>query len=370
MSRIVPQFVRKLNPPVPENLEVVRLTPPGRGAVASILLHGPGAVAVFTENWRGPRLTDEADRPYIEKPIFGRFRISDANDSESEVYEEIVVHLPEPDAVEIHCHGGSAVVTAIESIFCRQGAAIRNFLDGFGPAKTQADRAFRLLPFAPTERTFQILLDQVNGALERERQEIRELSKEERRLRFRRWRENARWGRHLVEPFHVVLAGPANAGKSRLFNAILGFQRAIVDSQAGTTRDVVSAKTALDGFPVTFHDTAGFREIERETGLEAEHDLERQGIERSAAWITRADLVLWVVDATVPETEPVIAIPGDRLIRCQNKIDLLAEMSPSDDSDVLRVSAMTETGIDRLLDRIIRRLVPRVPEPLEAVPVF
>ncbi len=361
-ENIVPQFARKLNPPLPENLEVVRLTPSGRGAVAVVLLHGSGALAVFAQNWRGPRLTDEAGRPRLDMPIFGRFRIPGQNGTEPDIFEEVVVHLPEFDAVEIHCHGGAAVVAAIESVLNSQGAEIRNPLDGFEPAKTQAERAFRLLPFAPTERTFQILLDQVNGALERERQEIRTLSNAEKRLRFQRWRENARLGRHLVEPFHVVLAGPTNAGKSRLLNAILGFQRAIVDGQAGTTRDVVSAQAVLEGFPVMFHDTAGFRETE--------HDLERQGMERSADWLARADLVLWIVDATEPKAGPPVAISHNRVLHCLNKMDLLTDMPPIErDGGVLRVSAATQMGVDQLLERAIRHLVPRIPEPLEAVPV-
>lgn len=358
MSRIVPQFSEKLNPPRPEKLEVLRLTPPGRGAVATILLHGPGALETFAVNWIGPALTDAAGRPIAEHPLFGRFRIQEAAGAEPEILEEVIVHLPEPDAVEIHCHGGAAVISAIEAIFCGRGATVGNL--AVKTARTQRDRARRLLPLAPTERTFQILLDQFNGALERERREIRSLSPEEKRCRFQRWRENARLGRHLVEPFHIALAGPVNAGKSRLLNAILGFQRAIVDGQAGTTRDVVSAQAVLEGFPVQFHDTAGFRETD--------HELERQGIERSADRLASADLVLWIVDATEPEAvKPPVTVPGQLLV-CHNKIDLLAE-KPPDDADAIWISAAEEQGINPLLERIIRQLIPRLPEPLEAVPL-
>jgi tRNA modification GTPase len=98
-----------------------------------------------------------------------------------------------------------------------------------------------------------------------------------------------RAGRRLVTGSSVVLRGPVNAGKSTLFNALLGHSRAIVSAQAGTTRDVVSETLSWQGLSVTLNDTAG-------VGTAADA-IEEEGIERGGAAAQRADLVLAVRDA-------------------------------------------------------------------------
>ena len=96
-------------------------------------------------------------------------------------------------------------------------------------------------------------------------------------------------GRHLTRPWQVVLTGPPNTGKSSLLNAILGYSRAIVDPTAGTTRDVVTAVTALDGWPVEISDTAGIRATNAA--------VEQAGIRLAEQRIADADLVVLVLDA-------------------------------------------------------------------------
>lgn len=335
-----------------KKLHVVRLTPPGRGAVAVLLLDGPGALDVFEKYWTGPK-------PDPNRPVFGNFRLGNSNR-----FEQVVVHGTTPDSIEIHSHGGPAVVRAIESTLVHEGAEPEDWIEFYCSKGGHRQIALSLLPFAPTLRTAQILLDQYNGALEREIAEIDRLcresaiSEDELEHRRARFQENARLARHLVEPFRVVLAGGTNAGKSSLLNAILGFQRAIVDPTPGTTRDVVSGRTALDGFPVELFDTAGFRETD--------HDLERQGIERSSKSLEDADLVVWVVDPTVPEHEQPEIPDVPNLLLCRNKVDLIR----SESFDTLQVSALTGEGIEELLYEISRRLVPRPPEPLEAVSLY
>src|SRR5262249_42285045 len=101
-------------------------------------------------------------------------------------------------------------------------------------------------------------------------------------------------GAHLTQPWRVVIAGPPNVGKSSLINAILGYERAIVFDQPGTTRDVVTAATALDGWPVELADTAGLP-----AGVDP---LDRAGIERETAQADEADCLLLVFDASQPWT--------------------------------------------------------------------
>ncbi len=337
-----------------------------------LLLSGPGASDIFASRWTGPTIISH-DRQY-----FGRFRL-DLGDR----YEEAVVFSPQPDEIEIHCHGGEAVVTAIESALTHDGAIAVPWKVFFRPdhihkarshnTTSQKEIAFQMLVAAPTERTAQILLAQHNGALERELEAIETLPEPEKRQRRKRLQENAKLAKHLVEPFRVALAGAVNAGKSSLLNALLGFQRAIVALVPGTTRDAVSGRTAVDGFPVEFIDTAGFRDID--VGIDAgTGDLERQGMEIARRTLAQADLVLHVVDVTAQVKESMLDVPAEILVL--NKIDLLEAgahgMRPEGDSavvDAVCVSAMTGEGIEQLLERIARRLVPDPPLPLEAVPL-
>jgi tRNA modification GTPase len=341
--------------------KIIRLTPPGHGAVASTLLHGPHALTIFAQHWIGRELA------VTDQPLFGRFRLETIGQN-----EEIVAHIPNQNEIEFHSHGGEMIAQAIESTLIQDGAGPVSWQEFFCAGKTQPQLALQLLPFAATERTTQILLDQYNGALDRELAEIEKLTgKNTKRLRFNRLKENAKLGKHLVQPFHVVLAGASNAGKSSLFNAILGFQRSIVNILAGTTRDVVSCQTALDGFPVIFYDTAGFRETP--------HELEQQGIERSRLSIANADLIVWVIDLTVPQSEqPNIPVLENILI-CFNKADVINSINPTNQekqtkSEItgknrITVSATTGQGLEILLEHIIRRLIPNPPKPFEAVPL-
>jgi tRNA modification GTPase len=179
-------------------------------------------------------------------------------------------------------------------------------------------------------------------------------------------------GRHLSTPWRVVIAGPANVGKSSLLNAIAGFQRAIVSPLPGTTRDVVTLTTAVDGWPVQLADTAGFRV--------PEGPIEAAGIELATSAIAAADLLIRVRDATAigmgNERSPTSAGAGDhRPIEVLNKIDLI----PATNRDALRssrasgappilTSAVTSEGVSQLIAAIGQALVPRAPTPGTAVP--
>ena len=337
------------NPIVPtrpnKSVNIIRLTPSGRGAVGSFLLSGKGAVDAFLLHWHGKK-------PVSTHPTWGRLQLTSSGSS-----EEAVVYQTADDALEIHIHGGEQIASAIETLFLQHGA-VRQTWQEHCAGTTQQKRALRLLPFASTERTAQILLDQYHGAFDRERAAIEQLPEgETRQRRAARLQELEELGKHLVEPFRVVLAGASNAGKSSLLNAILGFQRSLVHSTAGTTRDVVSGQTALDGFPVTFFDTAGFRE----TG----DDLERQGIDRSLRSLSDADLAVWVIDSTVEESQRPACPAESNVIVCYNKMDLAG--IPVLTEAAVAVSALTGEGIERLLEKIVRRLVPHPPKPGEAV---
>lgn len=146
---------------------------------------------------------------------------------------------------------------------------------------------------APTLRTAGILLDQYRGAFARD---VATVISTNDLVRLHRLHALGPVGRHLVEPWRVVIAGPPNVGKSSLVNALAGYQRSVVAPVAGTTRDVVTTVIALDGWPVELADTAGLRE--------ASESLEVAGVDRAKDRLASADLIVWVMDATDPTPTP------------------------------------------------------------------
>lgn len=166
-----------------------------------------------------------------------------------------------------------------------------------------------------------------------------------------------RSGERLRDGLRVVIAGPPNAGKSSLMNALAKRDVAIVSEEAGTTRDVIEVHLDLSGVPVIVADTAGIRE--------AEGRVERAGITRALKRVGEADIVLWVVDATAPVWEPPAGMtlhdsPQISAIReavmrisALNKIDLAPGAGAG--REVIEVSAKTGQGIDRLIAALAER---------------
>lgn len=142
----------------------------------------------------------------------------------------------------------------------------------------------------------------------------------------------------------VVLAGPPNAGKSSLLNALVGTNRAIVSDVPGTTRDAVEAWLDLAGWPVRLVDTAGLRE----TG----DAIEAEGVKRSEALIAAAAVVLNLGEG------PLAAVSADRVIAVRSKCDLLPAPQPHNTSasQPLCVSAKTGEGLEALKRAIIAKL--------------
>ncbi|MXQ11827.1 tRNA uridine-5-carboxymethylaminomethyl(34) synthesis GTPase MnmE [Microvirga makkahensis] len=143
-----------------------------------------------------------------------------------------------------------------------------------------------------------------------------------------------RSGERLREGFTVVLAGPPNAGKSTLLNALARRDVAIVSPIAGTTRDVIEVHCDLGGLPVVVVDTAGLRE--------SGDLIEQEGVSRARARAQDADLVLWLVPPEGEETDPPAA---RRLLRVGTKADVSRDR---DDCDLV-ISASTGEGLADLI---------------------
>ena len=164
-------------------------------------------------------------------------------------------------------------------------------------------------------------------------------------------------GELLREGFHVVLAGPPNAGKSSLLNALARRDVAIVSEEAGTTRDVIEVRLELEGLPVVVSDTAGVRPA---TG-----QVEQEGIRRTLGRAREADLILWLIDVTAPPAAvpAEIAAKADRTLVIANKMDLLASgvLHPLP-GGAIGISVLTGDGMDNLARRLTAFVRARIGE--------
>jgi tRNA modification GTPase len=149
---------------------------------------------------------------------------------------------------------------------------------------------------------------------------------------------DARRGERLREGFHVVLAGPPNAGKSTLLNALARRDVAIVSPIAGTTRDVIEVRCDLDGLPVTIIDTAGLRE--------AGDVIEEEGMARARGRMAQADLVLWLDPADDPAALPKDLGPHLHVVTKIDRVEV-----PVGRGDIAIV-ALSGEGMDALLARL------------------
>lgn len=343
----------------------------GRAAVAVIRISGPAAGALVTA-FAGTL------------PVPRRLSLRTLRDPSTQdlLDKALVAWMPGPstftgeDMAELHLHGGLAVRAAVLKALlaypgCRAaepGAFTRRaFLNGRMDL-TEAEGVADLVD-AETEAQRRQALRQLDGALGRTVADWRErliglLASAEaaldfsdegdvddaaldtaRLLQVRVLRDeiatalaDAGRGERLREGYTVVLAGPPNAGKSTLLNALSRREAAIVSPLPGTTRDAIEIRCDLGGLPVTLVDTAGLRDT-----LDP---VEAEGIQRTRRHIETADLVLMLR----PPGEAA-GPPSDqgRILVVRTKADL-DEAPPG--SAALSVSALTGAGLGGLLDAI------------------
>jgi len=280
--------------------------------------------------------------------------------------EEIVVCRRSASKIEIHCHGGDAAAAAIVAALVSRGTVVGDEAMWMHQRHRdpQLEFVWRSLADARTQRTAGILLDQLHGAWPKALGQIAaSLEANDRDLasgQLQHLIDLVPLGRHLTSPWKVVVVGLPNVGKSSLVNTMLGFSRCIVFDQPGTTRDIVATHTALDGWPIELLDTAGLHK--------GQNAIEAEGVECALWEVAAADLVVRVCDATCPDAsvvDPAI-VRHPNVLTVQNKSDLVDKARQSSD---VQTSAVTRTGIDRLIELIVLRLVPNLPAAGDAVPI-
>jgi tRNA modification GTPase len=340
------------------------LTSQGRGAIAVVRVWGPRALEVVDIVFRPQRGARLAETPW------GHLRLGRIGGGLGD--EVVVVALGgEPPAVEIQCHGGAAAVALVVEALQSAGATVADAAQTAEQLAVDAIARDALadLTRAPTVTTAEILLNQAQGALRTELARLAQViadSSERGLAEIETLLARAEIGLRLLDGWRVVIAGRPNVGKSRLFNALVGFGRAIVDPTAGTTRDVVSQKVAFAGWPVELADTAGLRE--------SSDPVESLGIERSRREQQQADLVVLVLDRSVPLelSDRELIATNPTAILAANKSDLPAAWLANDlafaSRVIVTVSGEKGDGLSDLIALIGERLVPERPPAGGAVP--
>jgi tRNA modification GTPase len=361
-------------------------TPPGRGGLGIVRLSGSAARGVSEGFLRFP-----AGRQWR---AWGA-TLAELCDTEGRRLDRVVVTFFErprsytaEDVVEISCHGAPVLLR-----YCLQRAlaggarlaepgefTLRAFLNGRLDL-TQAE-AVRDLIEATTLYQARVAARQLEGSISRRLAPLKEQLLEVismleagidfadddleipedtailRRLEpvsagLAQLAASFAYGKLVHSGFTLAIVGRPNVGKSSLFNRLLEQDRAIVTAIPGTTRDMVSEVTALEGIPVKFMDTAGIRQGD---GL-----VETLGVERSFQAMADADLTLVVVDLSVAlESEDLELLERarrqGRYLLVGNKCDLPARAELPEPA--LRVSALTGEGIEELRRRILATLAP------------
>ncbi len=287
------------------------------------------------------------------------------------------------DMAELHCHGGRAVVAAVETALAalpqlRRATSGEFTRRAFANGKIDLAEAEGLadLLAAETELQRQSAQAMAGGAFSRDVTAWREallavsasleavldfadegdvadlppafaVDLEHLRGELAAWLARPR-AEVLREGYRVVIAGPPNAGKSTLFNVLVESEAAIATPIPGTTRDVLTRPVALEGIPFLFADTAGLHD-------KVDDAVEAIGIERALEALDRADLVLWLgVEGQGPKGCWEIAsqcdYPGARRKRAPRH----------------RLSAVTGEGLDALRSDLVAHARGAMPRPGEA----
>lgn len=351
------------------------LTAPGRGAVATLVVFGPAATRTVTRLFMPASGHCFLQAP-LNRIIHGRWLAQQTDGipagPEAATTEELIAVRRDQQTVEVHCHGGSAAVDRITHSLIKENCTpvpaeiwLRHHAAHHAAGRLVVDARLELAR-ARTTRTAAILLDQLHGSLSRAvkgaLQDLATGNSQAAEQTVNTLLTRAPLGMRLSSPWQIALVGETNVGKSSLINAILGYQRALVRDTPGTTRDVLTEVTAIDGWPVELADMAGIRR--------AVSQIEQEGVRRARQQATTADLVLLVTDlsrAWTPAHEEFMHRLQRPCLLVHNKLDLATRPATDRPAGML-TSAREAAGIDNLLAAISRHLVPQPPPPGAAVP--
>lgn len=361
----------------------------GEGGIGIIRISGEKALSILEEVFE---FAGETSQIVSRRMTYGR--IVD-RENEQIIDEVLAVYMKGPktytaeDVVEINCHGSMVSLRKTLALVLRKGARLaepgeftkRAFLNGRLDL-SQAEAVIDIIK-AKTDRSFDVAMSQLEGALSLRVTEIRQKlldllvditvnidypDEDIEELTYDKIEENilligemiekllstADTGRMIREGIRVAIVGKPNVGKSSLMNSLLRETRAIVTEIPGTTRDTIEETISIRNIPVYLVDTAGIRETSDE--------VERLGIERSKAAFNEADFIIFIMDGSsaISDEDREIAayLDGRNSVVLINKNDLERGFTNDDvrelvtDPVIIETSLINNEGIEEIENHI------------------
>ncbi|UCD64174.1 MAG: tRNA uridine-5-carboxymethylaminomethyl(34) synthesis GTPase MnmE [Candidatus Zixiibacteriota bacterium] len=374
------------------------ITPPGEGGVAAIRVAGRRSLSYLKRHFRPISKAQSDPEPFVLK--YGHFLGRDS----SVIDEVMAVYMPQGrsytglDQVEIYCHGGRSVVTAIQDEIVAAGARVAEpgeftklaFLAGRIDL-TKAEAVAEVVA-ANTDTSLAAARDHLLGTYRNHIEELREnlvdilaeieagidypeeefeaAEQQEITSRLDLIMQSVKeltatysGGRIINEGYRIAICGRPNAGKSSLFNLLLRQERALVTATPGTTRDYLSEWIDLGGFKVNIIDTAGLRQ-----GGGA---VERKGQKSAQGIIASSDMVLWLTDISAGSWQKLLqadvkTLEGKLIILVGNKIDKKTRSRTLNRKlgklGIVPFSCKTKAGMKTLKQKILGRIQEKAPD--------
>lgn len=370
-------------------------TPQGKGGIGIVRISGPKAFEIAEKVTESKINIISLQKNRSRKLLYAHLL-----DHNNEKIDEILIAvMPAQKAytgettVELNCHGGKAVLySALESVleagarlaepgeFTRkavengridivQAEAINELINA--RTQTAMKNAFKLVEGVLSKRCIELrnelisILTQIEAVINFEVYPKNEEVKEWEAIILRNesiiqnMSRAADRNKYFNQGCWVVLTGPPNAGKSSIFNSLLGNDRSLICDKPGTTRDHINESIEIEGIEVKLIDTAGIRKTRNK--------VEKLSVERSKKQIEKCDIVIYVLDQSkkikrdhLKEADEILKKNGFVVF---NKVDL--KINPSVEKfietkknrAIIHVSATTKDGIENLLDRLAEKIL-------------
>ncbi len=353
----------------------------GRSAIGVVRLSGPDCLRILGALVHDPSFAPEPRKLYLKEILK---ESGETLDSALLSYFAAPQSFSGEDMVEISCHGSPVVLRGVLDLTQRLGArlagpgeftlracrngkmnlaqaeAVRDLINAHTEAaSSQALRQLKgelSIALLPAKQKLIDVIVRLESALEFVEDDLPQLEMAqlaealvEAESQVRKLAATFEIGRAVRDGISVAIVGSPNAGKSSLFNRLVGRERAIVTELAGTTRDTISESITLGGIPVSFTDTAGIRVTDGR--------IEQLGVERSYRAAADADFLLLVIDGSkdlsADDKSILAGASAAKHLVALNKSDLPQRGDCISLSKVVHVSAVTGEGLDELAAAIL-----------------